>query len=186
MKIHSNSGVEVGIVSKTGRIQIPLRKWRTLLNLNKGQKLFIDIYVKDKENKWHQFKRITNTIAKESIDEILVYRFMKPIFKWWKNIGIYQRNLTDFDVSPILQGRSFGGGCLNCHSFVGNAPDTMTIGLRSATYGSHTLLTNKGKIDKIGAKWGYTSWHPSGRLAVYSINKVRQFFNTEGLEIRCG
>ncbi|MEJ2704347.1 MAG: hypothetical protein P8Z79_18080, partial [Sedimentisphaerales bacterium] len=36
----------------------------------------------------------------------------------------------------------------------------------------------------IGAKWGYTAWHPSGRLAVYSINKVRQFFHAGGMEVR--
>jgi hypothetical protein len=184
VKIHSNSGAAIGIVSKTGLIQIPLRKWRALLNLNKGHKLFIDVYVKDEDNGWRQFQRITNTIAKEDIDETVVYRFMKPIFKWWKDIGIYQRNLTGYDVSLVLHGRSFGEGCLNCHSFVGNAPDTMTIGLRSATYGSHTLLTRNGATQKIGAKWGYTAWHPSGRLAVYSMNKVRQFFHTGGVEVR--
>jgi len=184
VKIHSNDGAALEIASKTGQIHIPLRKWRTLLNLNKGHTVFIDVHVKDADSRWRQFQRITNTIAKEEIDGTVVYRFMKPIYKWWKDIGIYQRNLTDYDVSPVLRGRSFGEGCLNCHSFVGNAPDTMTIGLRSATYGSHTLLARNGTIRKIGAKWGYTAWHPSGRLAVYSINKVRQFFHTGGMEVR--
>jgi hypothetical protein len=184
VKIHSNHGSAIEIASKTGLIQIPLRKWRSLLNLNKGNKLLINVYVKDEGKKWHQFQSITNSIAKEDIDDTLVYRFMKPIYKWWKDIGIYQRNLTNYDVSQVLQGRSLGGGCLNCHSFVGNSPDTMTIGLRSQTYGSHTLLAQNGKARKIGAKFGYTAWHPSGRMAVYSMNKVRQFFHTGGLEVR--
>jgi hypothetical protein len=184
VKIHSNHGSAIEILSRTGLIRIPFRKWRTLLDLNKGQKLLIDVYVKDKDNQWRQFQSIANTIAKEEIDGTLVYRFMKPIYKWWKDMGIYQRNLSDYDVSLILQGSSFGHGCLNCHSFVGNEPDTMTIGLRSSTYGSHTLLARDGDVEKIGAKWGYTAWHPSGRLAVYSINKVRQFFHTGGLEVR--
>ncbi|MGB2865408.1 MAG: hypothetical protein WBC05_18910, partial [Sedimentisphaerales bacterium] len=34
------------------------------------------------------------------------------------------------------------------------------------------------------SKWGYTAWHPSGKLAVYSINKVRQFFHTGRIEVR--
>jgi Tol biopolymer transport system component len=46
------------------------------------------------------------------------------------------------------------------------------------------LIARDGDIKKIGARWGYTAWHPSGRLAVYSINKVRQFFHTGGLEVR--
>lgn len=184
VKISSDSGPAIEIAGKTGSIRIPLRKWRALLEANKGHKVFIDIYVKNANNEWLQYERIVNTIAKEDIDETVVYRLMKPIYNWWKEIAIYQRNLTDYDVSPVLHGRSFGEGCLNCHSFVGNAPDTMTIGLRSATYGSHTLLARNGSAHKIGAKWGYTAWHPSGRLAVYSINKVRQFFHTGGMEVR--
>ena len=184
VKIHSDSGPAVEIASKTGRIRIPLRKWRALLDANRGRELFVDVYVRNAKNQWLQFQRITNTIAKEDIDRTLVYRFMKPVYNKWKDMGIYQRDMTDFDVSLVMHGRSFGEGCLNCHSFVGNAPDTMTIGLRSPIYGSSTLLARNGNVDKIGAKWGYTAWHPSGRLAVYSINKVRQFFHTGGMEVR--
>ncbi|MHC4745116.1 MAG: TolB family protein [Planctomycetota bacterium] len=184
VKIHSDSGQAIDMSTKTGRIRIPLRKWRSLLDANKGRELFLDVYVRNTENKWLQFKRITNTIAKEDIDRTLVYRFMKPVYNGWRDMGIYQRSLTDFDVSPVMRGRSFSDGCLNCHSFVGNAPGSMTIGLRSQKYGSSTLLARDGDVRKIGAKWGYTAWHPSGRLAAYSINKVRQFFHAGGMEVR--
>jgi hypothetical protein len=184
VKIHSEIGTPIEIVSKKGSIRIPLKKWRALLNANKGNLLFVDVYVKKDGNKWLQFQRITNTIAEHDIDQTLVYRFMKSIYNAWKDIGIYQRDLTDYDVSVVLHGRSFGEGCLNCHSFVGNAPDNMTIGLRSATYGSSTLLARNGTVNKIATKWGYTAWHPSGRLAAYSINKIIQFFHTAGMEVR--
>ena len=42
---------------------------------------------------------IVNTIAQEDIDGTLVFRFMKPLYSWWKDIGIYQRNLTNYDTS---------------------------------------------------------------------------------------
>ncbi len=184
VRIHSQRGAAIDIVSKTGSIRIPLREWRALLGANKGRQILVDVFVKSADRGWLQFQRIANTIAEEEIDGTLVYRFMKPVYNAWKDIGIYQRRLTDFKVSRILHGRSFGEGCLNCHSFVGNAPDTMTIGLRSEAYGSHTLLVRSATAQKIGAKWGYTAWHPSGRLAVYSINKVCQLFHTSGLEVR--
>jgi hypothetical protein len=184
VKIHSVHGPAIEIAGKTGSIRIPMKKWRALLNANKGNQLFVDVSVRKTDNQWLQFKTITNNIAEEDIDQTLVYRFMKPIYNAWKDMGIYQRNLTDYDVSVVMHGRSFGEGCLNCHSFVGNSPDTMTIGLRSAIYGSSTLLARDGSIHKIGAKWGYTAWHPGGRLAVYSINKVVQFFHTGGMEVR--
>ena len=184
VRIHSDSGSAIEISSKTGRIRIPLRRWRTLLEANKGRALFVDVFVRNGEHEWLQFQRVANTIADEAIDATLVYRFMKPVYNMWNDMGIFQRDLTNFDVSPIMQGYSFGKGCLNCHSFAGHTSDTMTICLRSARYGSSTLLARRGDVGKIGAKWGYTAWHPSGRLAVYSINKVRQFFHAGGVEVR--
>ncbi len=60
----------------------------------------------------------------------------------------------------------------------------MLIGIRSAVYGSSVLLLENGVVNKIGTKFGYTSWHPSGRVAAYSVNKVRQFFHSARTEVR--
>ena len=164
--IHADRGTPIEIASRTGSILIPPRKWRSLLEANRGRQIFVEIYAQAEDTGWRQFRRLANTVATQEIDGTLVYRFMKPIYNAWSEIGIYQRTLADFDASPVLHGRSFGQGCLNCHSFAGHRADTMTIGLRSGTYGSHTLLARNGVVRKIGAKWGYTTWHPSGRLAV--------------------
>ena len=182
--VRSDHGRPISIFSKTGQIRILVRPWHALLDANRGRDVFFDIYVQGADRQWRRFRPLANTIAQEDIDETLVFRFMKPAYNWWKDIGIYQRNLTNYDVSVVLHGRSFGGGCLNCHSFVGNDPNTMTINLRSATYGSDTLLARHGTVEKIGAKWGYTAWHPSGAIAVYSLNKVTQFFHAGGMEVR--
>lgn len=184
VKVNSTNGEPVDVFSKTANIRIPLEKWKRLLTENRGQELLFDIYVKDKDNKWSRYEKISNKIAHEDIDSYLVYRFMKPIYNWWRNIGIYQRNLSNYDNRLILHGRSFNEGCLNCHTFLNNDTNRMTIGTRSDIYGSTTLMAIDKKISKIGAKWGYTSWHPSGRLAAYSMNKVWQFFHEYTKEIR--
>jgi hypothetical protein len=184
LTVRSERGRPIQIFSRSGRMRIPIRRWHALLEANRGRNLFFDVYVRGTDRRWRRFRPVVNAIAQEQIDPTLVYRFMKPIYSWWRHIGIYQRNLTNYDVSAILHGRSFGGGCLNCHSFVGGDPNTMTIALRSGTYGSHTLWAHDGTVDKIGAKWGYTAWHPSGAVAVYSLNKVNQFFHAGGMEVR--
>ncbi|UCG57727.1 MAG: PD40 domain-containing protein [Phycisphaerales bacterium] len=184
VSVRSDRGRPVHIFSKTRQIRIPISKWRALLETNRDHKIFFDVYVRGADRHWRRFRPIANTVAREDIDETLVFRFMKPGYGWWKDIGIYQRNLTNYDVSAVLHSRSFDGGCLNCHSFAGNDPDTMTIALRSATYGSDTVLARNGVVDRIGARWGYTAWHPSGQLAVYSINKVTQFFHAGSMEVR--
>ena len=184
LTIRSDRGQPVHVFSKTGHIRIPVRRWRALLDVNRGRDIFFDVYVRTADRQWKRFRPIVNTIAQEDIDQTLVFRFMKPAYNWWKDIGIYQRNLTNYGTSVVLHGRSFGSGCLNCHSFVGNDPNTMTIALRSATYGVPTLLARNEAVEKIGAKWGYTAWHPTGAVAVYSINKVTQFFHAGGMEVR--
>ncbi len=199
-RLHADAGRAIDISSKTGRVCIPMRPWRALLAANRGGRVLLDIYVKDAEHGWRKFRSISNEVAREDIDSYIVYRRMQPIYNWWKDIGIYQRHLADYEESTVLHGRSFEQGCPNCHSFVGNDPDTMTIALRSAAYGSSTLLARprpegrtrsdppgRGRfrsVSKIGAKWGYTAWHPSGTLAVYSMNEVRQFFHAGRLEVR--
>ena len=183
-RIHAGGESSINIFTKTGQVRIPPMKWRSLLRANQGDKVFFDVYVKNAEYGWRKFRSISNTIAQDEIDNTLVYRRMMPIYNWWKDIGIYQRNLAHYDESLVMHGRSFEAGCLNCHSFVGNDPGTMSIGLRSAAYGSSTLLVHNDEVHKIGSKWGYTAWHPSGALAVYSINKVRQFFHAGRMEVR--
>lgn len=183
-RIHADGGRAIDISSRTGQVRIPPRPWRALLGANKGKQILFDVYVRDAEHGWRKFRSISNTVAQDDIDGYVVYRRMKPVYNWWKDIGIYQRSLASYDESLVLHGRSFEKGCLNCHSFAGNDSDTMTIGLRSAAYGSSTLLVRDGAVSKIGSKWGYTAWHPSGTLAVYSINEVRQFFHAGRLEVR--
>lgn len=184
IKIYSVSGESINIFSRTGTIEIPQRRWRRLLNANRGKELFFDVYVRNQGGSWNRYEKITNVIAREDIDSYLVYRFMNPIFNWWKDIGIYQRNLENYDKSLVLHGNSFNNGCINCHTFLNNDTEFMTVGVRSPSYGGSLLLACAGKVDKIGTKWGYTAWHPSGRLAAYSMNKVQQFFHKTTLEIR--
>jgi hypothetical protein len=184
VRIYADKGGEIKIVSKKSKIIIPLEKWHRLLNANCGGKLFFDIYVKDKQNNWNKYPAITNYIAEEQIDPYIAYRLIKPIFNRWHSVGIYQRNLTNYDESVIVHGESFEQGCVNCHTFLNNSPDKMLFGIRSEKYGAATIFKNGKTVNKIGTKFTYTAWHPSGKLAVYSTNKINEFFHASGAEVR--
>jgi dipeptidyl aminopeptidase/acylaminoacyl peptidase len=54
----------------------------------------------------------------------------------------------------------------------------MLIGIRSPIYGSSAILAEDGVVSKVGAKFGFASWHPSGRLVVCSIFKPRLIFHS--------
>ena len=180
-------GAEVGdpieILSSSPKITIPIAQWRDLLDMNRGRQLRCDVYV-EQDAEWLRHEQIVNPIANEDIDSNLVYRSIPPIHNKWREIAVRQRDLTSFDDSVVLNGLSFGAGCVNCHSFANNDPNRMLIGIRSSQFGSAVVLAEDGRARKIGTRFGYTAWHPSGRFAVYSINKVWQFFHTTGSEVR--
>ncbi len=193
VKIYSETGKPIEIFSKTPKIVIPKKAWYNLLDLNRGRQLSLDIFIKSQaitptseaENKqWSRFQTLNIEIANEDIDAFLVYRKLRPGHRLWRNIGIYQRNLNSFDESLILDNGYFKHGCLNCHTFCQNQTDKMLIGIRSTVYGSSTLLIENGEVKKIGTKFGYSSWHPSGRIASFSVNDVRLLLHSAASEVR--
>ena len=183
VRIRSEAGDPMEIVSDSAKIRIPLRRWRPLLDANRGKDLLLDVYA-EVGGQWHRYRTIVNRIAEEDIDGHIAYRVVGPIHTRWRQIGVYQRDLTTYRESAVLEGASLDGGCVNCHSFAGNDPNRMFLGVRSRMLGDVTLLVANGEVKRIGSKFGYTAWHPSGRVAAYSVNKVRQLFHTAGAEVR--
>ncbi|OHB80178.1 MAG: hypothetical protein A2Z25_02350 [Planctomycetes bacterium RBG_16_55_9] len=193
IRIYSVKGKPIEIFSKSSRILIPKRAWHRLLDLNRGQQVSLDIFIKspinpsssESENeRWSRFQTFTCKIASEEIDSFLVYRKIQPGHGTWRDMGIYQRSLTTFNESVVLNNGYFKHGCVNCHAFCGNRTEKMLIGIRSSDYGSSALLLEGDEARKIGTKLGYTAWHPSGRLAAFSVNNVRQFFHSAAGEVR--
>lgn len=183
VKIHSQNGSPIEIFSRSASIIIPQGKWHKLTAANRGRQLYFDIFVKNK-NQWEKYPTIANKIADEPIDAFIVYRKIPPVHSAWRDMGIYQRNLESYKESAVLDNEDIKFGCLNCHSFCNNRPGKMMIGFRGSQYGSSELIVENGQVSKIATTFGYTSWHPSGRLAAYSINKVRQFFHSARNEVR--
>jgi Tol biopolymer transport system component len=177
VRFRTVKGSLIEVFSKTGKIIIDEGQWGPLLEQNKGGQLEIDVFCRGKDGKWLRYHTIRNTIAHEDIDGYVVYRKIHPGYRTWRDVGIYQRKLDNYAESVVLDNTYFNGGCLNCHTFCNNKTDKMLIGLRSGKYSSSELIVNDGEVNKIGAKFGYTSWHPSGKIAIYSMNKVYQLFH---------
>ncbi len=193
VKIYSENGNPIEISSRKSTIMIPEQAWNNLLNSNCGRQLNMDVYVESRagassskgENfRWSRFQTLTAQIATEEIDTFLVYRRIRPGHSTWREIGIYQRNLTSFSETTILDNGYFKHGCVNCHTFCGNRAEKVLIGIRSAVYGSSALFVEGDNVRKIGTKFGYTSWHPSGKIAAFSVNNVRQLFHSAASEVR--
>jgi hypothetical protein len=123
-------------------------------------------------------------VAAEPIDRYVTYRNLTPLYNLAVDVGVYQRDLTSFRTRLVLHGRQFTDGCVNCHSFCQGSGERFTLGVRSGTWGNHTLLVADGRVMLLKQALGYGSWHPNGQLATFSVNQPRQFFHATGEETR--
>jgi len=180
VRIYSQKGSTIEISSRRPVIQIPAQSWKKLLLANKGNDLKFDIFVR-RPSGWAKFKTIINSISAHKIDKYLVYRTIRPVYSRTGETGVYQRNLESFAQKPVIESKYM---CVNCHTFSRTQPEKMMLGIRGTKYGSSALYAEGGRVNKINTRFGYTAWHPSGKIAVFSLNKVRQFFHSVRGEVR--
>jgi hypothetical protein len=180
-RFYNSNGVDFIVSSKDGNINIPEKKWHKLLSSSVAKEFNVDIVVK-KSQKWVKYNTITNHVAHDSIDKYLVYRLIDPEFETWKVMGIYQRNLENFNVTPIMLNRVSDGNCMNCHTFSRNNSNTMMFHMRGEHGG--TVIYKDGKLSKINTKTPqtlangmYPAWHPSGKYIAFSVNNIVQSYH---------
>lgn len=168
------------INSGQGKIMIPSGRWKRLLNACKGNKLRMEVYLK-KGKKWVKYQPIINDVAEDPIDQYLVYRIFDQGYLVWNKMGIYQRNLENFDESPVMVNTMSERNCMNCHSFCNNDSKTMLFHMRGRLPG--TIFYRDGKITRVNTKTKetispgvYPSWHPGGRYVAFSLNHIAQAF----------
>jgi len=180
IEFRSTKGEPIQLTSITPGISIPMVQWKRMLEANRGEPLLLAVSIKSPGETWLRFTTVTNYIAREDVDGWLVYRLLHPLFNMFNQLGIYQRNVQNFEETEVLQNRNFDQGCLNCHSFLKNRPDTFALHIRSEEHKSPMMLVLSNEVVKLGKTAGYMSWHPSGRLIAFSANKPSLFFHATG------
>lgn len=180
-------GCEPSIVlNSTSALVAPdLNKWHLLLNNSQGDEIYIRVTLINENGKAEQLKDIICPVLPSEIDSFLVYRLLYPGYVLWKDMGIYQRNLTNYDQDIVIENRDIDEQCINCHSFAKGAPETMMIHVRGKKGG--TIIRKDGKTEKTNPKCPalengatYPSWHPSGKYIAFSANEIKQIFHAKG------
>lgn len=169
-----------------GKLQIDTTEWRQLLSENKGGELRVAIYA-EQEAGWVKFPEYAITVAQEEIDPYLSYRLIEPSYELYRQLGIYQRNLTNFTEKPIYENnRTYDADnnhCVNCHNYQNYSTEHMLFHVR-ANHGG-TIFIDNGKARKMNMKCDsvlsncvYPSWHPKKNWVVFSSNLTGQAFHT--------
>jgi hypothetical protein len=185
VELRSTRGDPLVITSRSASIRIPAKPWQALLRANAGEPLFCDVWVQTSPGPWNRFAPVTNFIARETIDSHLVYRRLKPLFGLYSDLGIYQRDLESFDDRVVLENSKIDGRCLNCHTFLNRQPDTFAFHVRSPDRKMKAMiLVRSNTVARVDRAMGWSSWHPSGRLLVFSTNGLYLYYHTSNKETR--
>lgn len=168
-------------VNGLSTISIPDKEWKRLLSANVGGKITVRLLLQ-KGSTWYEAPSFSFSVSPDSIDSHLAYRLIPPGYEMWKHMGIYQRSLSSFRETAVMENRQTDGGCMNCHSFSSHNPKRMSFHLR-AKFGG-TLFISGDTVQKVDLKSPeaisagvYTSWHPGGRYVAFSLNKTFQKFH---------
>jgi len=169
-------------VRSKNKVKIPIGKWHIILEQNAGDDLVVTVYSKH-NGVWSGHLPFGIFIKETPLDPYLVYRRIAPGYESWSRMGIYQRNLSNFDEDPVIDNRMLTGNCMNCHSFSNHDPDRMMLHLRGKVSG--TLITIENNVVKLDTKTRetkyncvYPYWHPSGKYIAFSVNNISQVFHS--------
>ena len=175
--------------SKIGELQsegdyanFDIDEWHHLLAQNRGGDLKVTVYV-EKNGNWTQYQDFDIHVSPYELNDWgLTYRRIAPGYEVYGKLGIYQRSLSNFEETAILENTAAPGACLNCHTANRTNPDQFTFHVR----GDHgaTLVSQNGKREWLKAKndslkgsMVYPYWHPSGTYCAYSTNTTHQSFH---------
>jgi hypothetical protein len=178
------------IASDDGKIEFPQKKWGRFLHDNKGDSIQLIVFNRT-GNSWTKYKPFSIFISTDSIDSHLAYRLIEPGYELWNEMGIYQRNLENFDETAIYENKNNEYNCVNCHSFCMQNPNEMLFHTRAKNGG--TMVLKDGEIEKLTTKTEqtisnlvYPYWHPDGRFVAFSVNNTKQVFylhNSNRIEV---
>jgi hypothetical protein len=132
-------------VQSTGFIAFPEKKWKQLLAENTGDTIHLTLSVKS-EGRWKQYAPFWMYVSPHPIDYGLAYRLIAPGYEVYSKMGIYQRKLSNFEQSPVIENTIIPGACINCHSFNQTQAQKMSLHVRGPNGGTVIQIHENLKI----------------------------------------
>ena len=183
--ITSASGKQIVAQADENKLFYDAEEWRAFLEASKGESITAKIFVK-REGEWHAFQPYEIYVAPEPIDSFLSYRLIEPSYELYRQLGLYQRNLTNFDEEAIYENNDAfseeDNHCVNCHNYQNFDATNMLFHVRTSHGGTVFVANGEAKkmkmtTDSVLANSVYPTWHPSLPLVAFSSNQTGQVFH---------
>ncbi len=184
IRIYGEEVDEIKIYQSSRAIRIPEKKWKLLLEQNKGRAIMTEVSLR-KNNVWYTYQPAINRIAGEPIDPFLYYRDIVPTNSLWNKMAMHQRDLESFREYELFNNHRIDHNCMNCHTFNRNNPKEMLFHVRGNNGG--TVIYKDGELRKMSfpvpqivSAGAYCNWHPSGKLIAFAVNNIKQNYYLSG------
>ena len=133
--LQGDNGTYLRLRAKNRTFRIPPGKWKEFITANKGSLVSVKVF-KKLNNQWSGFSPFQIRVASEPIDPYLVYRLIPPGYETWSAMGLYQRDLTSFRETPVIENKYLEDNCVNCHSFGLGSSENMLFHIRGSVGGT--------------------------------------------------
>lgn len=184
--------------SKTGKLHangdyadFDVDEWHQLLEANKGGQLTFTVCA-EKDGEWTQYLDFNVFVSPDEMDAWgITYRRIPPSYELFSKMGLYQRCLSDFEETALIENTQIPGMCINCHTANRTNPDQYVFHIRGE-HGATAIETQEPtansqlpellqtRNDGLGGSMVYPYWHPDGRYCAFSTNRTTQMFHTAG------
>ena len=176
--------------SKSSLITFPEKRWRKMLETEKGNTL--DVYITIRQGSRHLgYQGFKWKIAQEPIDKYLSYRLIEPAYEVWNMLQICERDVEGFNVRMLADNNITDRTCMNCHTSNRQENPTTFLHVRGEKGG--TIYSKDGKLRKINTKTTETTGvavygeiDSQGRYGIFTtadIIPILHSYRTERMEV---
>jgi len=170
------------MVSEGKYIDLDIDEWHSLTEANKGGRLQFELSV-IYQDKRYDYKPFQMLVSQDPLDEYgLTYRLVEPGYVNYSKMGIYERNLSNFEERTIFVTTESVSSCVNCHTSNRTNAEQALFHVRGRQ--GYTLLKDHEKVHALNMKTNqtigncvYPYWHPDGRYVAFSQNLTFQMFH---------
>lgn len=160
--------------------------WHKLLKNSCGDSLMVTVRANIK-GAWTEYNPFPIYVSKDELTDYgISYRRLAPTFNInSKYMGLYCRDLSNFNEHLVIDNRLNDNMCFNCHIQNQTSTQNMMVHIRGPLGG--TYIRHNGeeeivntKLDSLLSVCVYNYWHPSGKYIAFSVNGTRQSFHVGG------
>jgi Tol biopolymer transport system component len=176
-------GKKSGSMHFNGRYaDFDIDEWHQLLKDNQGSQLILTVCAR-KDGQWLKYKDFVIDVSNNPIGEWgITYRRIAPGYIIYGHMGLYQRCLSDFEETGMIEISQVPGQCLNCHTQNRTNPEQYVFHVRgehgaTVVHRENSTEVLKARNDSLGGSMVYPYWHPGGRYCAFSTNRTAQMFH---------